>query len=234
MEERIQKILSARGVASRRAAEKMIEQGRITVNGVRAALGDRADASRDMIMIDGKPLGGKKDNIYIMLNKPRGYITTVKDERDRKTVLDLIDLDERVYPIGRLDCNSEGLLLLTNDGELTNKLTHPSHSVGKQYIVKVKGDVDTALTRLRLPFVLDGKETAPAQVQVLREDPEGGLISIIIHEGRNRQIRRMCEESELDVVRLKRVAVGALTLEKLPIGRWRYLTDDEIAYLKGL
>lgn len=235
MEERLQKILAARGIASRRAAEKMIEQGRVTVNGAVAALGDKADAARDDIALDGRPIAsGESEHIYIMLNKPRGYITSVKDEKDRKTVLDLIDLKERVYPVGRLDYNSEGLLILTNDGELTNKLTHPAHSVGKQYIVKVRGNVDEALTRLRLPFVIDGRETAPAQIVVLAEDANGGLLSFVIFEGRNRQIRRMCEESGLEVVRLKRVAVGKLELGRLPGGRWRYLEEDEIEYLKGL
>ena len=234
MSERLQKILSAAGVASRRAAEKMIESGRVTVNGITANLGDKADPVNDEIAVDGKIITKKDEHVYLMLNKPRGYITTVKDEKDRRTVLDLIDIDQRVYPIGRLDCNSEGLLLLTNDGELTNKLTHPSHTVGKQYIVKVRGNIDSALTRLRLPFVIDGRETAPAQVAVLREDAQGGLLSFVIYEGRNRQIRRMCEESELEVVRLKRVAIGGLELGRLPGGRWRYLTEDEVDYLKGL
>lgn len=234
MTERLQKILAAHGVCSRRAAEKLIEDGRVTVNGEVAHLGDKADASRDEILLDGRPISKKDENVYLMLNKPRGYITTVKDEHDRRTVLDLIDIDVRVYPVGRLDCNSEGLLILTNDGELTNRLTHPSHSVGKQYIVKVRGDVDAALTRLRLPFVLDGRETAPAQITVLAEDAQGGLLSFVIFEGRNRQIRRMCEESELEVRRLKRVAIGNLELGRLPGGRWRYLTDDEIEYLKNI
>lgn len=234
MTERLQKILAAHGVCSRRAAEKLIEDGRVTVNGEVAHLGDKADASRDEILLDGRPISKKDENVYLMLNKPRGYITTVKDEHDRRTVLDLIDIDVRVYPVGRLDCNSEGLLILTNDGELTNRLTHPSHSVGKQYIVKVRGDVDAALTRLRLPFVLDGRETAPAQITVLAEDAQGGLLSFVIFEGRNRQIRRMCEESGLEVRRLKRVAIGNLELGRLPGGRWRYLTDDEIEYLKNI
>lgn len=234
MEERLQKIIASCGVASRRAAEKLIEAGRVRLNGAPAHLGDRADLEKDRIEIDGTPLQARSQHVYLMLNKPRGYITTAHDEKDRRTVLDLIDIPERVYPVGRLDYNSEGLLLLTNDGELTNRLTHPSHMVGKQYIVKVRGDVDAALTPLRLPFVIDGRETAPAAVQVLREDAEGGLLSFVIHEGRNRQIRRMCEESGLTVVRLKRVALGRLALDKLPSGRWRYLTQDEIDYLKEL
>ncbi len=234
MTERLQKILAARGVCSRRAAEKLIEDGRVTVNGVTASLGDKADEARDEIALDGRPISKKSENVYLMLNKPRGYITTVKDEKDRRTVLDLIDIQERVYPVGRLDCNSEGLLILTNDGELTNRITHPSHSVGKHYIVKVRGNVDDALTRLRLPFELDGRETVPAQINVLQEDALGGLLSFVIYEGRNRQIRRMCEEAGLEVRRLKRVAIGNLELGKLPGGRWRYLTEAEIEYLKNI
>ncbi len=231
--ERLQKILSTCGICSRRAAEKMIDDGRVTVNGEVAHLGQSADIDSDIITVDGKLIATPKKT-YIMLNKPRGFITSVSDEKGRRTVLDLIDLPTRVYPIGRLDYNSEGLLLLTNDGELTQQLTHPSHEIGKQYIVTVKGDVDEALTALRLPFVLDGRETVPAQAQVLRETAEGGTISITIYEGRNRQIRRMCEMSGLEVVRLKRVAIGKLEMSGLRAGEWRHLTDKEIAYLKNL
>lgn len=231
--ERLQKILSACGVASRRAAEKMIDDGRVTVNGEVAHLGQSADVDNDIITVDGKLIAQPKKT-YIMLNKPRGFITTSSDEKGRRTVLDLIDLPTRVYPVGRLDYNSEGLLLLTNDGALTNELTHPSHEIGKQYIVTVKGDVDEALTALRLPFILDGRETVPAQAQVLRETSDGGTLSITIYEGRNRQIRRMCEMSGLEVVRLKRVAIGKLEMVGLRAGEWRHLTDKEIAYLKGL
>lgn len=231
--ERLQKILSTCGVCSRRAAEKMIDEGRVTVNGEVAHLGQSADVDNDIITVDGKLIAQPKKT-YIMLNKPRGYITSVSDEKGRRTVLDLIDLPTRLYPVGRLDYNSEGLLILTNDGALTQSLTHPSHEIGKQYIVTVKGDVDEALTALRLPFVLDGRETVPAQAQVLRETTEGGTISITIYEGRNRQIRRMCEMSGLEVVRLKRVSIGKLELSGLRAGEWRHLTDKEVAYLKGL
>lgn len=232
--ERLQKILSTCGVASRRAAEKMIDDGRVTVNGEVATLGTKADLDNDLIAVDGKLIAKPQKKTYIMLNKPRGFITTLKDERGRRTVLDLIDLPTRVYPVGRLDYQSEGLLLLTNDGELTQSLTHPSHEIGKQYIVTVKGNVDEALTALRLPFVLDGKATVPAQASVLRETSEGGTLSITIYEGRNRQIRRMCEMSGLEVVRLKRVSIGKLEMGALRSGEWRHLTDKEIAYLKGL
>lgn len=232
--ERLQKILSNAGIASRRAAEAMIEKGRVTVNGVTAVLGTKANPEKDMIMVDGKPIIQPQKKTYIMLNKPRGFITTLSDEKGRRTVLDLVDVPDRVYPVGRLDYNSEGLLLMTNDGELTQNLTHPSHEIGKQYIVSVHGDVDNALTALRLPFVLDGRETVPAQATVLRETSEGGTISITIYEGRNHQIRRMCEMCDLEVIRLKRVSIGKLDLGKLRTGQWRELTDREIAYLKGL
>ena len=232
--ERLQKILSGCGVASRRAAEKMIEDGRVTVNGEVATLGTKANLENDLIAVDGKLIAKPKKKTYIMLNKPRGFITTLKDERGRRTVLDLIDLPVRVYPVGRLDYQSEGLLLLTNDGELTQSLTHPSHEIGKQYIVTVRGNVDEALTALRLPFVLDGRATIPAQASVLRETSDGGTLSITIYEGRNRQIRRMCEMSGLEVVRLKRVSIGKLEMSGLRVGEWRELTDKEIAYLKGL
>ena len=232
--ERLQKIISACGIASRRAAEQLIVQGRVSVNGKIAHLGDQADLNRDVVEVDGKPLQPQENYVYLMLNKPRGCVTTSRDEKGRKTVLDLIDIDVRIYPIGRLDYQSEGLLLLTNDGALTNRLTHPSHEVSKQYLVKVKGDIDSALTRLRLPFELDGRETAPADVQVLQADAVSGLLMFTIHEGRNRQIRRMCEQTGLQVIRLKRVALGRLSLDGLPGGRWRYLTEQEIKYLKSL
>ena len=212
----------------------MIEDGRVTVNGEVATLGTKANLENDLIAVDGKLIAKPKKKTYIMLNKPRGFITTLKDERGRRTVLDLIDLPVRVYPVGRLDYQSEGLLLLTNDGELTQSLTHPSHEIGKQYIVTVRGNVDEALTALRLPFVLDGRATIPAQASVLRETSDGGTLSITIYEGRNRQIRRMCEMSGLEVVRLKRVSIGKLEMSGLRVGEWRELTDKEIAYLKGL
>ncbi|MEG2378387.1 MAG: pseudouridine synthase, partial [Clostridia bacterium] len=162
------------------------------------------------------------------------YITSVSDERGRRTVMDLLETDAHVYPVGRLDYNSEGLLIMTNDGDMTQNLTHPSHEIGKQYIVTVRGNVDEALTTLRLPFMLDGRETVPAQASVLRETATGGTLTITIYEGRNHQIRRMCEMSKLDVVRLRRVSIGKLELGSLRSGKSRELTDREIAYLKEL
>ncbi len=233
MLERLQKIIAACGECSRRNAEKLILDGKVRVNGAVAALGDKADASSDVIEVSGKVISGAT-KYYIMLNKPRGYITTLDDERDRKTVSELVDVGTRVHPVGRLDYNSEGLLLMTNDGELTYRLTHPSHDIPKGYIVTVRGHLEDSLTILKSPIVIDGKETRPADVTVLRENSDGGLLHIVIREGRNRQIRRMCEAANLRVLRLKRVTIGDLALEKMPAGRWRHLTEREVKYLKSL
>jgi len=233
MEERLQKIIAACGECSRRNAEKLITDNKVKVNGRIASLGDKADPSRDVIEVCGKVISGGQ-RFYIMLNKPRGYITTLEDERDRKTVSELVDVGTRVYPVGRLDYNSEGLLIMTNDGELTYRLTHPSNEIPKGYIVTVRGHLETALTTLKSPIMIDGRETKPADISVLRENSEGGLLHITIREGRNRQIRRMCEAADLKVLRLKRVSVGDLVLDKMPAGRWRHLTDKEVKYLKSL
>lgn len=233
MLERLQKIIAACGECSRRNAEKLIIDGKVKVNGIVASLGDKADASSDVIEVSGKVISGAT-KYYIMLNKPRGYITTLDDERNRKTVSELVDVGTRVHPVGRLDYNSEGLLLMTNDGELTYRLTHPSHDIPKGYIVTVRGRLEDSLTILKSPIMIDGKETRPADVTVLRENSDGGLLHIVIREGRNRQIRRMCEAANLQVIRLKRVTIGDLALEKMPAGRWRHLTEREVKYLKSL
>lgn len=232
--ERLQKLISQCGIASRRAAEEMILAGQVLVNGQVAMLGDKAELGVDEILVNGKPLAPQEEFVYLMLNKPRGYITTMKDEKDRRTVCDLVDIDTRVYPVGRLDYQSEGLLLMTNDGTLTYQLTHPKHDVPKEYLVSVSGDLESALVPLQLPMVISGRETAPASVHVLKEHGDGGLLSIIIHEGRNRQIRKLCEAAGLTVKRLKRISIGELQLGKLPSGRWRQLTDKEVKYLKEL
>lgn len=233
MQERLQKIIAACGECSRRNAEKLILDGKVKVNGHVASLGDKADASSDVIEVSGKIISGT-EKYYIMLNKPRGYITTLDDEKDRKTVSELVDVGTRVHPVGRLDYNSEGLLIMTNDGALTYRLTHPSHDIPKGYIVTVRGHLEEALTTLKSSIMIDGKATRPADVTVLRENSDGGLLHIIIREGRNRQIRRMCEAANLKVLRLKRVTIGDLTLDKMPAGRWRHLTDKEVQYLKSL
>ena len=232
--ERLQKLIAQCGIASRRAAEQLILEGKVFVNGSSANLGDKAELGVDEITVNGKPLQPCEEHVYLMLNKPRGYITSMKDEKDRRTVCDLVQTEQRVYPVGRLDYQSEGLLLMTNDGELTYRLTHPKHDIPKEYIVTVNGDLESALVPLQMPMVIGGRETSPAKVSVLKEHAGGGLLSIIIHEGRNRQIRRLCEAAGLTVKRLKRVTIGELLLGKLPSGRWRMLTEEEIRYLKEL
>ena len=236
MKERLQKILSAYGVSSRRAAEEMIADGRISVNGITAAVGMCADPETDVITVDGKRLGrdsGKR--VYIALNKPTGYVTTMMDERGRKTVRDLTqDVGVKVYPVGRLDLNSMGLLLMTNDGELTNKLTHPKHEVEKEYIVGVDGDLETAVPLLGRSMEIDGYPIRAAKVRIVRNDDTGKILSVTIHEGRNRQVRKMCMQCGLSVRWLLRVRVGEIRLGDLPKGTWRYLTEEEITYLQKL
>jgi len=232
VKERLQKLFSAAGVCSRRTAETYIAAGRVAVNGVTAQLGDKADPDRDKITLDGKPLPQKGKTVWLVLNKPRGYVTTLSDEKGRKTAGELVtDCGVRVWPVGRLDLDSEGLLLFTNDGEGTDRLLHPSHEVEKEYRVTVTGDLASALPVLTGPMELDGCALAPARVRVVRRDGGGGVLSVVIHEGRNRQVRRMCALAGLSVKRLKRVREGPLTLGRLPVGQWRELTADEIERL---
>ena len=235
MKERIQKLMAQAGLCSRRAAEQIIRAGGVTVNGRPASLGDTADPARDKILVHGKPLRRAEEKVYLMLNKPRGYVSTLKDERGRKTVRQLVaGCHARVYPVGRLDADSEGLLLMTNDGDLTLSLTHPSHEAGKTYLVSVRGDL-ARLPELEQPMDIDGYTVRPAKVYIRDQaSPTEAHIEMTIHEGRNRQIRKMCEKCGLDVRRRKRVAVGDLHLDpKLAPGKWRMLTPEEIAYLKG-
>ena len=233
MEERLQKLLSAAGVCSRRAAEGYITAGRVTVNGAAASLGDKADPERDDIRLDGAPLAPREAYIYLMLNKPRGYVTTLSDEQGRPTVAELVaDAGVRVYPVGRLDLDSEGLLLMTNDGALTQRLLHPSHEVSKTYHVSVYGPVAGAAEKLAAIRDLRGEPIRPAQVRVLRQGVETAEYAITIHEGKNRQIRRMCARCDLKVKRLRRVREHTLELGDLPVGKWRYLTEAEAAALK--
>ena len=233
MEERLQKLLSAAGLCSRRAAEDYINQGRVTVNGAVAQLGQRADAERDEILVDGKPLAPKAEHVYLLLNKPRGYVTTLSDEQGRRTVADLVkDCGVRVYPVGRLDLDSEGLLLMTNDGDLMQRLVHPSGEINKTYQVTVYGRINGAADRLSRVTDLEGEAIRPAQVQVLRQWEETAELAITIHEGKNRQIRRMCAACDLGVKRLRRVQEHSLSLGNLPTGRWRYLTEAEVEALR--
>lgn len=234
MEERLQKLLSACGVGSRRAMEEWITAGRVTVNGQVARLGDKADPDRDQVAVDGVPVRPEGDRTYLMLHKPRGYVTTLSDEQGRKTVADLVsDCGKRVWPVGRLDMDSEGLLVMTDDGSLTQQLIHPSHEVEKEYLVWVIGDVKKGLPILSGPMELDGDPLAPAQVK--RGRTSGGVtqLSVTIHQGKNRQVRRMCAKAGLKVLRLKRIREGRLFLDRtLRPGQWRMLTREEITYLK--
>ena len=233
MKERLQKILSARGVASRRKAEEMIQAGQVTVNGQRAVLGDTADPETDEILISGKLLPKQEQYIYILLNKPRGYVTTLSDEKGRPNAAQLVaDCGLRVYPVGRLDMDSEGLLLFTNDGEFANRLMHPGKEVDKTYEVWVSGYHEAVPALLRRPIQLDGYQIKPPKVKLLWADGTKAKLLITIHEGRNRQVRRMCEIAGMHVTRLKRVKEGSLELGDLPKGKWRYLNPDEVERLK--
>ena len=233
MKERLQKILSARGLASRRAAEDLIRAGRVRVNGEVCTLGASADPDVDRIELDGRPIPAQPEKIYLMLNKPRGYITTLNDEKGRKTAAALVNCGCRVYPVGRLDCDSEGLLLFTNDGRFADRLMHPRGSVNKRYEVTVEGDWHAGERLLARAIELDGYRIAPPQVRLLQGAGNRAVFEITIHEGRNRQIRRMCEAAELRVVRLRRIAEGSLRLGTLPSGKWRPLTKEEIEQLYG-
>ena len=234
MEDRLQKILSAAGLCSRRQAEVYIQQGRVTVNGRPAALGDKADPQKDTIALDGKPAVQPAARTVLMLYKPRGVVTTLSDERGRPTVADLVgEAAGRVWPVGRLDMDSEGLLLMTNDGAWMQRLLHPSHQIEKEYRVTVTGPVEGAAQRLAAIRDLEGERIRPARVRELWRDGSKAALSVTIHEGKNRQIRRMCRQAGLAVRRLQRVREHTLTLGDLPVGQWRYLTQQELRDLEG-
>ena len=228
MKERLQKILSARGIASRRKAEEMITAGLVSVNGVTAAVGDMADPEMDEILVDGKLLPAQREYVYILLNKPRGYVTTLSDEKGRPNAAQLVaDCGVRVYPVGRLDMDSEGLLLFTNDGEFANALMHPKHEVKKTYDVWVTGYVPGAEIRLSRPIQLDGYTIKKPDVRLLWAEGQKAKFRVTIHEGRNRQVRRMCEAAGMYCTRLRRIKEGSLALGELPLGKWRYLNEEE-------
>lgn len=232
MKERLQKILSGRGLCSRREAEKWIEAGRVTVNGLPAELGATADPEQDQIMVDGRPLPGEGKLVYLMLHKPRGYVTTLRDEKGRPDAASLVaDCGVRVYPVGRLDMDSEGLLLFTNDGDFANRLMHPSHEIEKCYRVLVSGFEPGKEELLARPIVLDGYRIRPPKVRLLEARDGKARLEVVIHEGRNRQVRRMCQAAGMQVLRLKRVAEGSVRLGSLPEGAWRYLTEAEVREL---
>lgn len=232
---RLQKFLAEAGVASRRAAEKMIEDGRVTVNGLTVdRMGSRVVPGRDAVAVDGRPVSSAPARVYLALNKPAGYVSTASDPEGRPTVLDLVPVERRVYPVGRLDEFSEGLLLLTNDGDLAYRVTHPKHNLEKEYNVVVDGRPSEAtLWRMRKGVDLDGRLTAPARVEVVEEMAYSTWLRITIREGRNRQVRRMCEAVGHPVKHLQRTRVGAVTLGRLPLGKYRHLTKAEIAALRG-
>ena len=233
MTERLQKILASRGVASRRKAEEMITQGRVTCNGKTASLGDRADPAQDEILLDGRPLPSSPQYVYIILNKPRGFVTTLSDEKGRRDVSELVaDCGVRVYPVGRLDMDSEGLLLFTNDGDFANTLMHPKHEVQKTYDVLVSGYTPGGEERLRRPIMLDGYTIREPKVMLRSVNGDWAVISVTIHEGRNRQVRRMCQAAGMQVMRLRRVTEGTLKLGQLPLGKWRHLTEEEVNSLR--
>jgi len=234
MAERLQKILSGRGICSRRKAEEYITAGRVCVNGAAAKLGDSADPDLDEITLDGKPLPSSGEYVYIMLHKPRGYVTTLSDEKGRKNAAQLVaDCGVRVYPVGRLDMDSEGLLLFTNDGDFANLLMHPKHEVNKTYYVVVSGYSPENLEKLAKPVTLDGYTIRTPDVKPVRILSGGkAQLSVTIHEGRNRQVRRMCDLAGMHVTRLVRMSEGTLQLGELPLGKWRYLTPAEVEQLK--
>ena len=234
MTERLQKILASRGIASRRKAEEMISQGRVSCNGVVARLGDSADPDLDEFLLDGKPIPSRGEYVYIMLNKPRGFVTTLSDEKGRRNVAELVsDCGTRVYPIGRLDMDSEGLLLFTNDGAFADHLMHPKHEVEKTYQVWVTGFEPGKELQLRRPISLDGYTIRPPKVRLIKSSDDKALLLVTIHEGRNRQVRRMCQAAGMHCTRLRRIQEGSLSLGDLPPGKWRYLTEAEVNALKG-
>ena len=231
---RLQKYMADAGIMSRRAAEEEIKNGNVSINGHVAELGQKVDPRNDVISYRGKRIRyEKKEYTYIMMNKPRGYLCSTTDDRGRKCVTDLLDgVDARVYPVGRLDLVSEGILILTDDGELKNRLTHPKHTIGKVYRVKVAGKVsDEQMEILTSALVIDDYKIQPVAVTISGEDESGTVLKMTLFEGRNRQIRKMCEAAGLTVKRLSRISIGNLKLDGLPVGKWRYLEQHEVDYL---
>lgn len=234
---RLQKYLADCGVASRRGSEEIIKSGRVAVGGETVTeMGVKVDEERDIVTVDGKRVRPLSKFVYIMLNKPAGFVTTVSDDKERDTVMDLVsDIQERIYPVGRLDYDTEGLLLMTNDGDLTYKITHPKNNIEKTYVAEVSGNIDmNTITRLRRGVVIDGVRTSPAEVTVIGATQLGTKIEITIHEGRNRQVRKMFEAIGCTVKRLKRTREAGLTLGHLPLGKWRRLSESEVNMLRKI
>lgn len=237
MEERLQKVMAELGVASRRKCEELILQGKVKVNlEIVKELGVKVDKLKDIIEVEGKALNNQTNKIYLMLNKPAGYITSAKDQFNRPAVLDLISgVKERIFPIGRLDYDTEGLLILTNDGELTYKITHPSHNIDKTYRALVVGKIEQKdIDTFAQGIVIDGYKTSPAKLEVIEIKNNNSLVDITIHEGRNRQVRKMCESVNHGVIMLKRISIGKLKLGNLTKGHWRYLNEEELKYLYSI
>lgn len=229
----MQKMLADCGIASRRKAEEMIAAGEVRVNGTVAKIGDKVDVKKDKVTVKGKPVESHVQEVYIMLHKPRGFITTMSDEMDRKCVAELIrEVPGRIYPVGRLDRESEGLLLMTNDGAFANAMTHPSKHIPKTYRVTVRPSVtEDQLTQMAVGIEIEGRKTAPADVRVVSQEQGRVVLEMVLYEGRNREIRKMCEALGLDVARLKRIAVGPVRLGMLQPGKWRSLTGEEVRRL---
>ncbi len=234
---RLQKYLADAGIASRRAAEKLISEGRVSVNGETIReMGVQVDENYDVVEFDGEVVRNNVKKEYIMLNKPVGFITTVSDDKDRPTVMELVsDINARIYPVGRLDYDTEGLLLLTNDGDLTYRITHPKHDIAKTYVAEVTGDISMdSIVQLRRGVVIDGAQTSPAEVEVIGATQYGTKVEITIHEGRNRQVRKMFEAVGCIVKKLKRTREAGLNLGHLPLGKWRKLSESEVNMLKKI
>ena len=232
---RLQKFFTDCGILSRRAAEEEIKAGKVTVNGIVAEIGQKICPDTDIVVYKGKRISSpaKKDFVYILLNKPCGIVTSAKDEKGRPCVTDIVKAGTRVYPVGRLDLNSQGLLLMTNDGELTNKLTHPRHQIPKIYEVEVKGEITKEqLSALNESMVLDRYIIMPVKTELISKSSVSSVIKMTLFEGRNRQIRKMCDSQGLKVMKLTRIAIGPIKMDGLPSGKWRYLTDEEINILK--
>jgi 23S rRNA pseudouridine2605 synthase len=236
MEERLQKFMANCGVASRRKCEEIITSGRVMVNGIKITeLGFKVNPEIDEVKVDNKSINLVSKKIYIALNKPVGYVSTVKDERNRPTIIDLIGLQDRIYPIGRLDFDTSGLILLTNDGEIYNRIIHPREVVNKVYVAEVKGKMNKeSVDQFSKGIDIGDYITAPGKIKILSSDKDKSKVEITIHEGKNRQVRRMCEAVGNPVITLKRISVGKIKIDNLELGKWRYLEEDEIQYLKGL
>lgn len=234
---RLQKYMAKCGVASRRKSENIILEGRVKVNGKTITeLGIKVDPDKDVVILDNKIIRMEKNNVYIIINKPEGYVTTVSDQFNRPTVIDLIrSIDERIYPVGRLDYDTSGLLILTNDGNLTYKLTHPKHEINKEYIAKIKGIPNNkSLNEFKNGLKIEDYVTSKANIEIIETYKQNSQVKIIIHEGKNRQVRKMCKKIGHPVIKLKRVAIGDLNIDKMKTGEWRFLTAKEVEYLKNL